>query len=217
MGRNKLDRFAYNEEAPHVVQEGKSNFESIAGNWGETIFHNNNPITLEIGCGHAEYTLGLAKKFSDKNFIGVDVKGARIFIGAKAAEQKGLTNAGFLRLRVHDLENHFVAGEVEEFWITFPDPRPRDRDIRRRLVNPRFLNHYRNISKPGSIVNLKTDNYDFYQYGLEVCEELGLEVLASTDDLYQSEYLDLCHEIQTTYEQRYLAEGIKINYLRFKL
>ena len=217
MGRNKLTRFDFNDSVDNVVQEGKDNFETIAGNWKTEIFKNDNPITLEIGCGNGDYTIGIARQFPDQNCIGVDVKGSRIYNGAKTCREEGLTNGAFLRLRMHALEDLFASDEVEEFWITFPDPRPRDRDIKRRLVHPRYLNHYRNVSRKGAIVNLKTDNHDFYLYALEVCKEENLEILASTDNLYESEHLDLCLGIQTKYEKKYLEEGIKINYLKFKL
>ena len=118
---------------------------------------------------------------------------------------------------MHDIESFFTPGEVDSFWITFPDPRPKDRDEKRRLVYPRYLNHYRNISSKGAEVNLKTDNREFYLYGLQVCESEKLEIVAHTDNLYSSDLLDLCHDIQTTYEKRYLEEGIEINYLKFKL
>lgn len=217
MGRNKLTRFDFNEKVENVVQEGKDNFTTIAGNWHEQMFGNNHPITLEIGCGNGDYTIGIGEQFPERNCIGVDVKGSRIFQGAKKSRELNLKNVAFLRLRMHALEDLFKTNEVDEFWITFPDPRPRDRDIKRRLTHPRYLNHYRNISKPGTVVNLKTDNYDFYSYSLEVCKEEGLEILAQTDNLYESEHLELCLGIQTAYEKRYLEEGIKINYLRFKL
>jgi tRNA (guanine-N7-)-methyltransferase len=217
MGRKKLPKFDYNEQSNNVVQAGKEIFETIAGKWNEVIFEKSQPITVEIGCGNGDYTIGIAQKFSDVNTIGVDVKGSRIFRGAKFAQENGLKNAAFLRTRIHEIEKNFAKGEVDEIWITFPDPRPRDRDERRRLVHPRYLQHYRNISKDGAIVNLKTDNHDFYLYALSVCKEQNLEILAQTNDLYQSEILGLCHGIQTTYEKRYLAEGIKINYLKFRL
>jgi tRNA (guanine-N7-)-methyltransferase len=217
MGRRKLPKFDFNEEAKNIVQPGKENFETIAGKWNDEIFEKPQAIIAEIGCGNGDYTIGIAQKFPDKNTIGVDVKGSRIFRGAKFALENGLKNAAFLRTRIHEIEKNFSKGEIDEFWITFPDPRPRERDERRRLVHPRYLQLYRNISKDGAIVNLKTDNHDFYLYALQVCEEQKLEILAQTDDLYASNLLEMCLGIQTTYEKRFLAEGIKINYLRFRL
>lgn len=217
MARTKLVKFEENLVADNVIQKGKKCFETISGNWNKVIFKNDNPITLEIGCGNGDYTIGLAKQFPDRNFIGVDIKGTRIAKGSKIATELGLTNVAFLRIQMHDIESCFIPGEVNSFWITFPDPRPKDRDEKRRLVYPRYLNLYRNISSKKSIVNLKTDNHDFYLYGLEVCEKEQLNVLSYTDDLYSSELLNDCYGIQTTYEKKYLAEGIKINYLKFEL
>lgn len=217
MARTKQLKFEHNAQADNVIQEGKEIFDNISGNWNELVFKNDNPIVVEIGCGHGDYTLGLARLFPDKNFLGIDVKGTRINKGAKIAENEVLTNVAFLRLRMHELLKCFVAGEVDEFWITFPDPRPKDRDERRRLVYPRYLNLYRDISNKGTIVNLKTDNHGFYEYGVEVCGRESLEILAKTDDLYKSDFLEHCYDIQTAYEKKYLEEGIKINYLKFKL
>lgn len=217
MGRKKLQKFDFNIEAKHIVQHGKDNFENISGNWNKVIFEKEQPIILEIGCGQGDYVYGLGALFPENNYIGVDVKGSRLYKGAKKAMDDGFTNMAYLRLSMHELDKCFVEGEVEEFWITFPDPRPRDRDERRRLVYPRYLNLYRKISRAGAVVNLKTDNHDFYLYALEVCKQNNLEVLVQTDDLYQSEFLPLCHGVQTTYEKKYLSEGIKINYLKFRL
>lgn len=217
MGRNKLNRFEYNLQAHNIIQKGKDNFEDIAGNWNSTIFEKNQPITLEIGCGNAEYTLGIARKFPERNVIGIDIKGSRIYNGAKKSEEEGLKNTAFLRLQMHELNEKFGPGEVDEFWITFPDPRPRDRDERRRLVYSRYIKLYQEVSHPGAIVNLKTDNHGFYLYALEVCQQMNLTILNQTDDLYQSDCLDLCMGIQTTYEKQYLEKGIKINYLRFRI
>ena len=217
MGRTKLIKFDYTRNVHNVVQYGIDNTEEIKGNWNTQIFKAEQSIILEVGCGHGDYTIGLSTQFKDKNCIGVDVKGSRLYRGAKFANDNGLENAAFLRVRAHEIDKCFNKNEVDEFWITFPDPRPRDRDERRRLVHPRYLQLYRDISKDGAIVNLKTDNHNFYLYALQVCQENNLEVIVQTDDLYQSEYLPLCFGIQTEYEKRYLAEGIKINYLKFKL
>jgi tRNA (guanine-N7-)-methyltransferase len=126
MGRNKLPKFDFNFNAPNVVQSDKSNFETIAGNWNKELFKHHAPITLEIGCGHGDYSIGIAQQFADRNTIGVDVKGSRLFRGAKFALENKLDNVAFLRTRIHEIEKNFAANEVDEFWITFPDPRPRD-------------------------------------------------------------------------------------------
>jgi tRNA (guanine-N7-)-methyltransferase len=217
MSRSKLKRFQANQDARNVVEPGKDIYQNIKGRWHDHQFENQNRITLELGCGRGEYTVGLAKVFPDRNFIGVDIKGSRIWKGSQISIQEGLENTAFLRTQIVHINQFFEKGEVDEAWITFPDPRPRDKDEKRRLVSPRFIELYREIMKPGSKINLKTDNHDFYLYGLEVCKELNLEILKLTDDLYSSEYLEDHFGIQTTYERKFLAEGVKINYLQFRI
>lgn len=215
--RNKQARFDYLKECDFELEMGKDLFENIKGRWNEVMFKNSNLITLEVGCGRGEYTTGLAEMFPDKNLIGIDIKGTRIFKGAKVVEEKGLNNVAFLRTMVLLIEKFFEKGEVEEIWLTFPDPRPLDGDEKRRLFSPRFIALYRKILIEGGIVNLKTDNHGLYTYALEVVENLKLELLASTDDLYNSPHEDKCFGIKTTFEKRYLDEGIKINYLKVRL
>ncbi len=217
MGRDKLRRFLFNEQSDYVIQPGKAIFEKVKGHWNELIFKNNKPIKLEIGCGRGEYTIGQARLLKDVNFIGVDIKGSRLWKGATICEEESLHNAAFLRTEIALIEKLFEKGEVDEIWVTFPDPRPKDKDEKHRLISPRFLGIYRSIMKEDGIINLKTDNYDLYAYAEEVVKEQKLDILASTSDLYTSEYQELCMGIQTTYEKRFLTEGIKINYLRFKL
>ena len=217
MGRNKLTRLEYNLNSDKIIQEGKEIFENISGKWNELVFKNNNPIVLEIGCGDGDYTTGICAQFPELNAIGVDVKGTRIHVGAKKLEENNLHNGAFLRTRMHELESFFTDNEVQEFWITFPDPRPRDRDEKRRLVHPRYLNIYKKIGVENAVVNLKTDNYDLYCYALQVCKEENHEIICQTDNLYASDILSECLGIQTKYEKKYLAEGIKINYLKFRL
>jgi len=215
--RNKLIRFNYLKDCPIVLEHGKEMFENIKGKWHSEMFKNDNPIVLEVGCGRGDYTIGLGEKFPDKNYIGIDIKGARIFKGAKYAIDSGMNNVAFLRTQILLLEKFFEKGEVDEIWLTFPDPRPLDGDEKRRLFSPRFLGIYKTFLKEGGILNLKTDNYGLYTYALEVCEDLKITPITATDDLYDSEFEDQCHGIQTTYERRYLAEGIKINYLKISL
>jgi len=217
MGRSKLAKFEVIAERENVIQAGDELYEQIAGRWGELQFENNNPIVLEIGCGRGEYTVGMGRMFPDKNFIGTDIKGARIWKGSTMAMEEELDNVAFLRTFIEQIEAHFAAGEVDEIWITFPDPRPRDRDIKRRLTAPRFLDMYRRILKPGGIVHLKTDNLGLYEYTLEVLSERSQEIknLMHTADLYASELQEHTMGIYTTYEKRYLAEGISIKYLQF--
>lgn len=217
MGRSKLDKFKDNELSRYVVQPGKEIFDKIRGNWRELYFKNNNDLVLELACGRGEYTIGLARKFPDRNFVGVDIKGPRIWRGMKTAEEEELINSGFLRGHIQNLEVYFDNSEVNEIWITFPDPRPKGRDERRRLTHPRFLDIYRSILKPGGQVYFKTDNHDLFDYSLDVLSgEAGIVDLAYTRDLYNSEYLAEHYGIQTTYEKKYLEVGTEIKYLKFR-
>ncbi len=217
MGRSKLDKFKDNELSRYVVQPGKEIFDRIKGNWRKLYFKNENDLVLELACGRGEYTIGLARAFPDRNFVGVDIKGPRIWRGMKTAEEEKLVNTGFLRGHVQNLEAYFDNNEVDEIWITFPDPRPKGRDERRRLTHQRFMNIYRTILKPGGLVRLKTDNHDLFEYSLEVLySESGVTELAYTRDLYDSEFLAEHYGIKTTYEKKYLEEGTAIKYLRFK-
>lgn len=214
--RSKLARFAENKQRLNVIEPGKPIFTQIKGQWS-SFFGNSNPITLELGCGHGEYTVGLAKLNADQNFIGVDVKGARIWKGSKEAEESGIANVAFLRIRMLDLENFFEKYEVSEIWITFPDPRPKEKDEKRRLTSPRFLDIYRMITKPNSVVHLKTDNQDLYDYTLEkLGERDDIKGLDYTTDLYQSTLYGEPQRIVTTFEQKFSSQGIPIKYLRFQ-
>lgn len=215
MGRSKQVKFACIAERENVVQDGDALFGQLAGKWDEVQFGNENPLVLEIGCGRGEYTVGMARLYPNKNFIGIDIKGARIWKGSTMAVEQELYNVAFLRTIVEQIGEHFAAGEVDEIWITFPDPRPKDRDIKRRLTSPRFLNLYKQLLKPGGLVHLKTDNQDLYTYTLEVLQDYSLQHLLHTDDLYHSDLQEHTMGIYTTYEKRYLAEGIRIKYIQF--
>ena len=166
MPRIKLQRFAENATRPTIVEPGKANFGQLAGLWAPDFFANNHPLVLEVGCGKGEYTVGLAQLHPEQNFLGLDIKGERIWRGSTRAEALGLQNVGFLRLMAHQLTEHFAPGELSEIWITFPDPRPRDRDIKRRLTAPRFLNLYQRLLAPGGVAQLKTDSEGLYDYTL---------------------------------------------------
>jgi len=219
MARKKLKRFEENQSMINIIEESKDIFTKIKGNWN-TFFENDNPIVLELACGNGEYTLGLAKQFPDKNFIGVDLKGDRIWNGGNYAQQNGLTNVAFLRGQILHLEQFFAENEVSQIWIVFPDPRPRDRDIRRRLTSPRFLKAYHNICKKGALVHLKTDNTHFFDYTLELLatdEHINTFTnLKHTKDLYQSDMLEEHFGIKTRYEKIWTERGEKIKYLRFE-
>jgi tRNA (guanine-N7-)-methyltransferase len=215
--RNKLQRFAENRTRDNVIQAGKPIIEEIKGAWNKLHFKNTNPITLELACGKGEYTVGLGQYYPDRNFIGVDIKGARLYFGSRSAEDEGLDNVAFLRIKIIEIENYFAEGEVDQIWITFPDPRPRDRDERRRLTHPRFLKMYQAMLKEGGMFHLKTDDQPFFDYTREMLQHFPIDELAWTHDLYQSPMLEEHHGLQTNYEQRFLQEGKKINYLRCKM
>ena len=188
----------------------------LKGKWATHVFKNNNPITLELACGKGEYTLGLAKRFPDINFIGVDIKGNRIWKGAKYALENNMHNVAFHRIMIGNIEDYFALGEIDEFWITFPDPQHAKK--RKRLTNPMFLQRYRNISNPHPIMNLKSDSTRFYEYTLEVIAEQNLEVFENSDDIYQWDAIpEYLANIQTFYEKIWLEDGKKIKYLKYKL
>jgi tRNA (guanine-N7-)-methyltransferase len=213
MGKDKIRRFAEIETFSNVLQldEGKP----YKGDWNKGFFKNENPVVLELACGKGEYTVNLAVLFPDKNFVGVDYKGNRIWRGAKTALEEGVNNVAFLRIQIENLEDYFAPGEVDEIWITFPDPQPQLSREKKRLTSPRFLNKYIELLKPGGCVNLKTDNGGLYTYTAEKIQELKLKEHVNTADLYHSEYADEVLSIKTYYEQKYLKVDKNINYLKF--
>ncbi len=214
--RKKLKRFKENHTNPLFIEPGKPFFERTKGNW-HTFFGNKNPIVLELGCGTGNYAVKLAQQCPKQNFIGIDIKGARMWVGAAAAQQQQLSNVGFLRIRIHQLPDFFASNEVHEAYITFPDPRSKARDAKRRLTSKVFLNTYGQVMKKGGLVHLKTDHDTLYHDALAVIASLGYPLLANTDDLYKHHPNSLHAQIQTVYEKRFLAEGKKIKYLRFRL
>ena len=216
MGRRKLKKFADIADRPNVVEPSKPIYEKIRGNWNKEIFKNSNPITLELACGRGEYTIGLGRKFPDVNHIGVDIKGDRIWKGSGMAIEEGLENVAFLRTHMLELNTFFKTDEVNEIWITFPDPRPRDRDEKRRVTHDRYLDIYKGIIKDGGIVRLKTDNTGLFEYTLEVLKNRqDIKDLVHTFDLYHSKLKEECHDIRTRYEKKFSEEGHDIKYLRF--
>lgn len=214
--KRKQERFRIIEGLDNVIEPTKANYNAIKGNWRESHFKNNNPITIELACGRGEYSVALGKLFPGRNFIGVDMKGERIWKGSTLAVEQGLSNVAFLRTQILLIENFFAVGEVDEIWLTFPDPRPRKRDIKRRLTSPRFLEMYRRLLKPGGYVRLKTDNTLLYSYTLE---ELALRTdivdLQYTDRVYESPLRPECFDIKTRFEEMFAAKGETIKYLRF--
>ena len=189
----------------------------MKGNWKKDFFKNKNPLILELGCGMGEYSVGLAEKFPDKNFLGVDIKGARIWQGATDALNKGLSNVGFLRIRIDWIEACFEKEEVDEIWITFPDPQLKKRKEGKRLTHPDFLKRYNNIIKKKGLIHLKTDSQFLHGFTLGVISGQNHALLDSTHDLYSSPVKREHMEIKTHYEQIYLSKGLPITYLRFRL
>jgi tRNA (guanine-N7-)-methyltransferase len=213
MGKDKIRRFAEIDTFSNVLQldAGKP----YQGKWAADFFKNNNPVVLELACGKGEYTVNLAQLFPDKNFIGVDYKGNRIWRGAKTALEDGVPNVAFLRIQIENLSDYFAPGEVDEIWITFPDPQPQLSREKKRLTSPRFLDKYRVLLKPGGCVNLKTDNDGLHAYTADKIAELKLPLYAKTEDLYHSEFADKVLSIKTYYEKKYLKHNKNINYLKF--
>lgn len=218
MARRKLQQFDENSKNPIFFQpyyhEMMAGF-PLKGKWHQDFFKNENPITLELGCGKGEYTFGLAEKYTDKNYIGIDLKGARMWRGATDAVEKGLENIAFIRTKIDQILHFFGQHEVDEIWLTFSDPQPKYE--RRRLSSPKFLNLYREILKPNGLIHIKTDNRALFDYTMEVVDFFKLPLHYSTKDLYHSNYQGDAPKIQTFYEKKYLAEGIAINYAQFSL
>src|SRR5688572_589337 len=195
--KRKLERFRIIEERENVIERTKDIYDEIKGKWRSHYFKNDNPITIELACGRGEYTVGLAARFPERNFIGIDIKGERIWKGSTLAIEQNLTNVAFLRTPILLIENFFSPGEINEVWTTFPDPRPRKRDIKRRLTSPRYLEIYKKLLKPGSYFRLKTDNTGLYQYTLEETQtRTDIEDLKFTDNLYESEFRGECFDIK---------------------
>ena len=213
MGKDKLRRFAEITAFANVIEleEGKR----LNGHWAEQHFKNQNPVVLELGCGKGEYTVNLGRLFPEINFIGIDYKGNRIWRGAKTELDEGIPNVAFLRIQIENLQDYFGENEISEMWITFPDPQPQVSREKKRLTSPRFLKMYRMILKKTGTVHLKTDSDSLYLYTLQQVGELGLELLISTSDLYNSDFADDILSIKTYYEKKYLATNKNINYLKF--
>jgi len=212
MGQKKLQRFAELKSFPNAFEYP----EGMKGNW-HSHFRNDNPITLELACGKGEYAVGLGRGHSNKNFIGVDIKGNRMWVGAKKALQDNLHNVAFLRTQIQKLEDYFSPGEVSEIWITFPDPQLRHGKAKKRLTHPRFLRLYQQLLPANGVIHLKTDSPDLYEFTKTVIDMAGLTLHADLDDVYASANIDDDLKIKTHYESLDIAQSNRIHYLQFAL
>ncbi len=213
MGKDKIRRFAEIATFENVLEleAGKV----LKGIWANNHFKNEKPLVLELACGKGEYAVNLAKLFPEKNFIGLDYKGNRIWRGAKTALEEDIQNVAFLRIQIEHILEYFAPGEVSEIWITFPDPQPQISREKKRLTSNRFLENYKIILQPEGILHLKTDNDGFYEYTAQKIIELGLKLHIDTKDLYSSAFVNDVLSIKTYYEKKYLAHDKNINYLKF--
>jgi tRNA (guanine-N7-)-methyltransferase len=230
MGKDKLRKFAENLTFDNLVQPEFDDIfrrdHALKGHWATTFFNNDRPIVLELGCGKGEYTVGLGVACPDRNFIGIDIKGARMWRGAKTATGMGLRNVGFLRTRIEFINSFFGPGEVSGIWITFPDPQLKKGREKKRLTSPVFLEYYAQFLAPGGVIHLKTDSRELHDYTLRVIEANGLPCEVACADIYGEFQGDAglsaatdptLFSIKTAYERRFLAEGKPITYLRFGL
>jgi len=226
--KNKLRKFAEVQSLPNVyetidplspvLRKGENELLEIKGKWNEWHFVNANPITLELACGGGEYAVNLGKMFPERNFIGVDIKGARIWKGAKQAFDENIGNVAFLRTRIQQIANFFKNGEVDEIWITFPDPFLRNSKTNKRLTSPMFINEYRKICKPGALIHLKTDDPTLFEFSLEtVLQDPGCKLEYQNEDIYSKPLIYPELSIRTYYESMHLEAGKKIRYLRFSI
>ncbi len=227
MGKGKLKKWNENKTFSHVyepsLQEIIDGKEFMKGEWHKDVFGNDRPITLELGCGKGEYSVALARKYPERNFIGVDIKGHRFWRGAKTSHEEGLPNVAFLRTRIEFIAQFFQPNEVDEIWLTFSDPQPKDDKGTKRLTSPKFIDRYKKFVKPGGLIHVKTDSPLLYEYTREALAKEKYEVLIDSNDVHGK----LVHEvdadlaeilsIRTHYEQIWSAKGRSINYIRFKV
>lgn len=220
--KNKLKRFNENETFNNVFQPSREELVNatfaLKGKWRETFFKNDNPLVLELGCGKGEYSVALAQKYPNKNFIGVDIKGARFWRGAKTGIEENIPNVAFLRTQIELIDHAFAENEVNEIWITFPDPQIKYKRTKHRMTNAEFLERYKQILKPDGVVNLKTDSEFMHGYTLGLLHGAGHEVLYANHNVYKQEGSpEEVTSIQTYYEGQYLAQNKPITYIRFKI
>jgi tRNA (guanine-N7-)-methyltransferase len=221
VGKNKLARWTELGTYSNVIQPeiGDINVRDhlLKGRWNELLFRNENPVTLELGCGKGEYTVGLAARFPYRNFIGIDIKGARMWRGAKTANDLQLPNVAFLRTRIEFINSFFSADEVDEIWITFPDPHPGGKNANKRLTSPGFLASYSMFLKNNGLIHLKTDNKELYEFTRKTVTRSGMEIISDTTDLHSEILQDDIQAIRTHYEAGFINKGYAINYLSFRL
>ena len=219
MAKHKLARFAENLTFNNLFQVGFDEIKDkdffLKGKWREEYFKNTNPIVLELGCGKGDYTVGLAKMNKNTNYIGIDIKGARLWRGCKTAFEENMANVAFLRTHIQMLEKFFAKDEIDEIWITFPDPQPKNEN--RRLTCPRFLNRYAKVLKPEGILHLKTDSKELFEYTNEILQQNDCGTIFASSNLYKSDYVGDAKSIQTFYENMFLNEGKEITYIKFNL
>lgn len=220
MGKNKLKKFAEMETLGCVYQYPQSALGSdddcpLRGRWAEEVFGNSNPIVLELGCGKGEYAVGMGKLYPNRNFIGIDIKGARMWTGAKEVETLGMKNVAFLRTSIHLLPRFFAKGEVAEIWITFPDPQMKK--VNKRLTGTHFLDIYRQVMAPDGVIHLKTDSPFLFAYTMAMLDQNSITPLHSTDNLYESDLNAIVPPIRTYYEQQWLGRGIPSKYIAWQL
>ena len=223
MAKRKLERFAENATFMHFFQPGWDDLQAgfpLKGRWNSDFFKRTSPIIVEMGCGKGEYTVSLAEMYPEHSFIGIDKKGARMWRGAKTAKENSLLNVAFVRVRAENITDIFTDDEIDEIWITFPEPQPNSPNARKRFTSPQFLDKYHKILKKDGIIHLKTDNDFFFEYSLDVIRESGHTLVFSTTDLYSISSNPIVKDVipvQTHYEKIWLEQGLKIKYLRFTL
>lgn len=220
MARKKLQRFEEIQTFPFYFETGYFTLQQrpfpLKGKWRNDFFGNDNPLILELACGKAEYTVEMAQRFTNKNFIAIDIKSDRMWVGANKVNNLGLKNVAFLRVPIGLIEHCFGKNEVDEIWITFPDPQPQSR-VSKRLTSPRFINRYLKILKPQGLIHLKTDDDDLFNYTLEILKSFNFKLLECNYDVYKERGDDLITQVQTFYEKMWLSQGKTIKYLAFQI
>ncbi len=220
MAKKKLKRFRENLSFDHLFQISFDDLRSgfpLKGKWQDDFFRNDHPIILELGCGKGDYAIYLAKKYPEMNYIGLDIKGARLWRGCKTVQEEGLKNVAFIRSKIELIDDLFDANEIDGIWLTFPDPQLRQSRAKKRLTSPHFLKKYTQIMKDGGIIHLKTDNQELYEFTLSLVKSHNYPLISAEDDIYGSQIQGDMTAVQTFYESMFLAKETKIKYLEFSL